>query len=877
MDFEEDLDSYYNKTNNNNNVRTNKTDNARNINDDDDYDGQLFSQEKIEINDLESVNQILGYNEGTYIDLTIDEPAFNPGEARGTKNMKRKKVLKFILILSLFVLIVSTIIAVVIAVPKKKATKELNHNASSLKETKPSNIPTSNEMKESDRNKEDIFSDSFYVELPPFSFETMRAYASCSNLLFDVEQAAMYLSNLVIQNAFSDDYIFTSPAYAYDDNDGINSFDTNNQVDGVDEADIVKSDGNNIYLSYGNELVVVSIDGEILSRTFMPQINYSFPVVGYWDPMDTIQKEQLNEHINENIGNSAFSSRSSSSMNSPYHSPSQKIRSLLLHENRLAVIIEAYQFSSSLMFIDSAVTAVLLYDVNTSDGTLTLVDKTTIRGTFRDARSIQNQVHVVTLTQVNASLFSSYLKSWMFPSALQNGDLNQKDYRKMAYARAKALIPQFAKQLVAELLGSIHDGSVDNYNCNHIFRMSLMRNGASTDDMPDLTSGNGILNSYVQTTSFDMQSKFSLSESISGAFLPSSYLKVYSSKDMLVMAAQGWKRIDKWEEYTYLMGFDISNGAARPSAVGEVPGYLLNQYSLDHYDGHLRAATTISASWGMVNGEWTRKTESQNQITVLQRNGNKLLPVGMLSNVATGERIYSVRFMEDKAFVVTFKQIDPFITFDLSDPTKPVQVGELKLRGVSNYLHPTNDENFILAVGQDANETTGMPMGLQISLFDTTDFANPKLAHKFILQKSNNENGYGASSSDAQYNPKVFRYVPSAQKLILPISKYSYNSKGNVTNDSFDGFQMYNVDKLDGITKIGEIIHADASLIARSCFSWTYMPSRSMVFDSKLLTIKGHAIVMTNSVFNPNRTLWRIDLDEERTATDVAGCMPWFN
>merc|ERR1712151_161046 len=697
----------------------------------------------------------------------------------------------------------------------------------------------------------------FMVDLQGFSEGILSGYPTCSKLLTDVEEAAKYLANVIIQNKDSNQFsVMAASGDYYSGGAGINSYETNNQVNGVDEADVVKSDGNNVYLAYGNELVVVSIDGEILSRTPMPQVDYSFPVIGYWSPDSVIQEADAE------IGTTT-SFKARSSMKPLYYSPTQNIRSLLWHDGRLAVIVEGYQYSSSLIFLSGGMTAVLLYDVN-EDGTLTLVDKKTIRGLYRDARSIDNQAHIVTTSSINSSLFSSYLRAWMFPQGISD-----EEYKKRAYAIAKGLAPQFAKQLVAELLGSTHDGSVDDYSCAQIVRLSLMRNGASTDYTPDLTSGNGILNSYAQTTSFDMQSKFSLSESVSGAFLPSSWLNVYSSKDMLVMTAQGWKRTDDWKEYTYLMGFDVSNGVAQPAAVGEVPGYLLNQYSLDHYDGHLRVATTLSASWGMVDGEWSVKAESQNQITVLQRSGSKLLPAGMVPNVATGERIYSVRFMEEKAFVVTFKQIDPFFTFDLSDPTNPVQVGELKIRGFSNYLHPTNDENFILAVGQDANETTGMPMGLQISLFDATDFANPKLSQKKVLQAGQN----GATSSDAQYDPKAFRYLNDANKLIIPVSKYSYNAEDST---DFDGFRIYNIDELEGITKVGEVIHADADLISRACFSWAYIPSRSMVFNSNLLTMKGHTIMMTENVLDPGSSLWTIDLDEGRTATDVAGCMPWF-
>jgi len=797
------------------------------------------------------------------------EPEFDPEASISPRRYSKKKLV----LASAFIGVVAAVaIAVGVSYSKKNnAVIPSNANAASVNEgvtIKSIDEETKSQESKGNPNEINISLDTnikdyidvtkgFMIDLQGFSENVLSGYPTCSKLLSDVEEAAKYLANVIIQNKDSNQFsVMAASGDYYSGGSNINSYETNNQVNGVDEADVVKSDGTNVYLAYGNDLVVLSTDGEILSRTQMPQIDYSFPVIGYWSPDDAAREAEA-----DLASMSAFKARSSSKP--MYYSPTQNIRSILMHEGRLAVIVEGYQYSSSLVFMSGGMTTVYLYDVN-EDGSLTLVDKKTIRGLYRDARSIDNQAHIVTTSSINSSLFSSYLRAWMFPQGISD-----EEYKRRAYALAKALAPQFAKQLVAELLGSTHDGSVDDYSCAQIVRLSLMRNGVASDETPDLTTGNGILNSYAQTTSFDMQSKFELSESVSGAFLPTGWLNVYSSKDMLVYAAQGWKRTDDWKEYTYLMGFDISNGVAQPSAIGEVPGYLLNQYSLDHYDNHLRAATTLSASWGMVNGEWTRMTESQNQITILERNGNKLLPVGMLPNIATGERIYSVRFMDEKAFVVTFKQIDPFFTFDLSDPTNPIQVGELKIRGFSNYLHPTADENFILAVGQDANETTGMPMGLQISLFDTTDFANPILAQKKVLQSGQD----GSATSDSQYDPKAFRYLPAVNKLILPVSKYSYSAEDG---ENFDGFRIYDIDELEGITKVGEVIHADAALMSRACFSWAYIPSRSMVFNGNLLTMKGHTIMMTESVMNPTNTLWTIDLDEDRTATDVAGCMPWF-
>merc|ERR1712151_860998 len=227
----------------------------------------------------------------------------------------------------------------------------------------------------------------FIVDLQGFSEGILSGYPTCSKLLTDVEEAAKYLANVIIQNKDSNQFsVMAASGDYYSGGAGINSYETNNQVDGVDEADVVKSDGNNVYLAYGNELVVVSIDGEILSRTPMPQVDYSFPVIGYWSPDSVIQEADAE------IGTTT-SFKARSSMKPLYYSPTQNIRSLLWHDGRLAVIVEGYQYSSSLIFLSGGMTAVLLYDVN-EDGTLTLVDKKTIRGLYRDARSIDNQAHI---------------------------------------------------------------------------------------------------------------------------------------------------------------------------------------------------------------------------------------------------------------------------------------------------------------------------------------------------------------------------------------------------------------------------------------------------------------------------------------------------
>lgn len=713
----------------------------------------------------------------------------------------------------------------------------------------------------------------FDVSLAEFSEDVLRGYSSCVNLLRDVEEAGKYLANTVISNSFLGQDMVVMSAGADASGGGPDSYQTNNQEEGVDEADIVKSDGKLVYAAYGNEILVLDIQGNILQRLQIPQVDYPFPVAKFWNPEEATVPTGF---------------ASAASMSSGYYAPSQQIKSLLLEEGsgRLAAIVGGFQYSSSLHFLSGGVTSIFIYDIaqdpQVNQEVLSLVDSKTIRGAYRDARLIGNTAHVVTMAEIGSYTFSSYLKRWMFH------DVSDQDYPVKAYERAEILVPQFARQLLAELLGNAKDGgSLGEGDCRRIVGISSMQTGEGKSGQ-DLTGNSGILNGFVQTTSFDVTEDTQLGSrpAVSGAFLPTPYMDMYASKDTLVVAGRGWKWVGDFDakEYTYLLGFDTSSGrAAVPSAVGVVQGYLQDQFALDEHDGYLRVATTTTTKWGQLpeTGEWGQIIPSSSQINVLQRQGNQYEVVGSVTDLAKGEEIYSVRFLDDKAFVVTFQRIDPFFTFDMSDPTDPRLVGELKIPGYSNYLHPMEDPNFVLAVGQDADET-GRPKGLQVSVFDVTDFANPSRVQHIVVEG-------GSSHSEAQFDHHAFRYVPETKSLIIPVSKYTYRdpmapeAEGGEDGDNFDGFHVYRVDPREGIFLQGQVTHADAGLMDRNCFSWSYIPARSMVFGGNLMTLKGHSVLMTEGMGIQNELskgedgpTWMLDLDASRTEMDEAGCMPWF-
>jgi inhibitor of cysteine peptidase len=187
---------------------------------------------------------------------------------------------------------------------------------------------------------------------------------------------------------------------------------------------------------------------------------------------------------------------------------------------------------------------------------------------------------------------------------------------------------------------------------------------------------------------------------------------------------------------------------------GKVKGNLLNQFSMDEFEGNLRVATTV----------W----EEGNNLFVLD---GSLNIIGSVTGLAKGETIYSVRFMGDKGYIVTFRTMDPLFVFDLSDPRAPKVTGELKMPGFSNYLHPVGD-GLILGIGMETrelierdaagNETAvGFRQGgLKISLFDVSDMGKPREITNLVI-------GESGSYSEALYNHKAVMVDAASQRIVF--------------------------------------------------------------------------------------------------------------
>jgi uncharacterized secreted protein with C-terminal beta-propeller domain len=237
---------------------------------------------------------------------------------------------------------------------------------------------------------------------------------------------------------------------------------------------------------------------------------------------------------------------------------------------------------------------------------------------------------------------------------------------------------------------------------------------------------------------------------------------VYATREHLYLATQTW--IDQRlvaptrkppSTSTALHEFDISDPARTDyRASGEVPGFLLDQWSLSESGGALRVASTSTPLW------WPDgvRQESESQVTVLEERAGKLVQVGQVGGLGRGEQIVGVRFVGDVGYVVTFRRVDPLHTIDLSDPAHPALAGKLDVLGYSAYLHPVG-EHRLLAVGQDATDQ-GAALGTQVSLFDVSDPARPVRLDQLTL---------AGGSSEAEFDHHAFLYWPRTRLAVLPV------------------------------------------------------------------------------------------------------------
>ena len=264
--------------------------------------------------------------------------------------------------------------------------------------------------------------------------------------------------------------------------------------------------------------------------------------------------------------------------------------------------------------------------------------------------------------------------------------------------------------------------------------------------------------------------------------------EVYASADSLYVVADNWwwggdEQIGGVEtnSSSTIHKFDLTDPDVPLIASGAVPGRILNQFSMDEEGGSFRIATNYRTAGTQANG-----------LFVLEQAEERLEIIGSLTDLAVTESIYSVRFIGEKAFVVTFLRIDPLWTIDLSDPTSPAIIGELEVPGYSSYLHQIDDGHLVGLGRAEDPARPGRVLDLQMSLFDVSDFADPIRVDQYAF------GGTWSTTSEAENEHHAFAFYPEHGVMALPVrSDYSAAA----------ALHVFSIDVDKGFTFLGAIAH----------------------------------------------------------------------
>ena len=311
-------------------------------------------------------------------------------------------------------------------------------------------------------------------------------------------------------------------------------------------------------------------------------------------------------------------------------------------------------------------------------------------------------------------------------------------------------------------------------------------------------------------------------------------------------------RLEAERRKTVIHKISINNGEIKYNTRGEIPGYLLNQFSMDEYNDYFRVATTTEI--------WAGKSVMYNNVYVLD---TQLNIAGKIEAIAPDERIYSTRFIGDRLYMVTFKRIDPLFVIDLSDSKNPQILGELKIPGFSDYLHPY-DENHIIGIGKEtgSNEWNEVSIkGVKLALFEVSDVKNPKQIDKYEI-------GTAGTDSEALREHKAFLFDKKKNILVIPVTEvqgkqYYDNRLGYYRQKYWQGAYVFGLTPEDGFKVKGKVTHNEGDEEQR--YSYYGSPNavrRALYMDDVLYTVSGIKI-KANDLTNISNEIKEIELPYE--------------
>ena len=688
----------------------------------------------------------------------------------------------------------------------------------------------------------------FNVTINTFSKDFLKPYTSVEELEDDLWAIMLMFADSVIAGDYDWYELLEFPAEGGGEEtsaEGQTDFETNNQEEGVDEADTVKSDGTYVYAIYGDTIVVwEALTGTLVTNETLPPV-----VRQFGDPPRYFYAKPF-------------------------------IQSLLLSGSRLTAIVHGYGDSivDTLDFqpvlYNTMATRIFVFSTESlaSTGQLTKVHERDVNGWYSDARSIGDVVHLVSVAQFDFYTIIRELAQW---NPRFRGLEHAVYVEEAKLLAVREVLPSFVSGVISTITNT--DGTLPTIARTGLWQEVLSNH---TNAVRTMYADGPVVNTYTQIASFNVsEDGEELGVSLSAAFTPSSWTYTYATPDMLIFAAQGWNWMEAKNgtgEATFLMGFSLNGTQATPSAIGTVPGLILNQYSLDIRQGHLRVATSIRSFWTveqrgdeLVFPIWQPIAENQVvilKIPALSDDGEAgfFEETGRIPDLGKEfEMFTAMRFFDTVAYAVTFLVTDPFYALNLTDPSNPVELGELSITGFSSYLHSVNrDDTMLVAVGQEANET-GTVTGLQVTLFDARDPTNPRDLQRYHIENA----PFTRSSSLVEWDYKAFRWLSLGDAVGLVILPLTVRNSHNRSHN-YDGFLVLDVSRT-GISQRFNITHAQGEAFF-GCYSRANLKQRSLVFNGTVTTLKGHSVLSTD--LDTGELTWELEMMKPANQLD---CRYW--
>ena len=579
---------------------------------------------------------------------------------------------------------------------------------------------------------------------------------------------------------------------------------TNNQVTGVDEADIIKTDGKYIYTISGNTLFIVAAH---------PDDNPNDGVAVAFKPgvVSTIEFDDRPE-------------------------------GLFIHGDRLAIFSTDYAYTvKGHPSIQPVMTTVELYDI--SDRSNPQQDKTlAFEGTYFNARLIDDRVYFVTQNQ------PAYRDVFPMPLIVEDGVAATIPVDRISFYPIPYNNPQLVHTHLFTMDGELEDSmsvAVESPQTLYMSESHMVIVGQEyvneweieqdiiKDEAQSLLSekDNALVSEITRVNPLILSGSEKKNKIMQVYYTAIGRLDEDAQEDFYETVEEELEatlKTIKYYEYTTLTQIELDRLGFDDVETGKVPGQIVNQFSLDQHVDHLRIATTINSRWDRYSGD---RTDSTTNVWVLDE---ELELQGSLTGLAPTERIYSTRFVGDKLYMVTFRQVDPFFVIDLSNPEKPQDLGELKIPGFSRYLHPY-DENHIIGIGQEA-DSRGRTTGLKISLFDVTDVTDPQEVAKFVTEEK-------YAQSTALYEHKAFLFSREKNLLVIPAYNRDYEWRSS-DGQAYNGAFVFNIDE-ENIELRGLIDHSDYADDSR----YWYQPvvERSLYIEDLLYT-KSPGVIRINDL-----------------------------